>query len=113
MSPREAVLAPDAAAPLFAALGDATRLALVAQLGDGRPRSLTALSAGLDITRQGVSKHLRVLEKARLVVRQRSGRESLYVLEPERLGEARAYLERVRAQWDDAAGRLKRFVETG
>lgn len=111
MSP-EAVAAPAGAATLFAALGDATRLELVARLGDGRARSVTALAEGLDLTRQGVSKHLRVLERAGVVARTRIGRESRYALEPAGLEQAGSYLERVAAQWDDAAARLKAFVES-
>lgn len=116
MSLREAAAAssavsPGAAAPLFAALGDATRLALVARLGDGRAWSIRQLTHGLDLSRQGVSKHLRVLEQARVVTHARVGRESLYTLELTRINEARAYLEHVRAQWHDAVARLRSFVE--
>jgi len=107
MSLREAAAAssaisPSAVAALFAALGDATRLALVARLGDGHAWSIGQLTHGLDLSRQGVSKHLRVLEQARVVTHARMGRESLYTLEPTRINEARTYLEHVRARWDDA-----------
>ena len=109
---------PDAAgrhvdpAPVFAALGDTTRLALVARLSDGQPRSIAQLTEGLDQTRQGVTKHLRVLEQAGLVASRRVGRESRFVVAPPRLAAARDYLARVSQQWDDALGRLKAFVET-
>ena len=99
------------AAPVFAALGDPTRLGLVSRLTDGRPRSISALSEGFDLTRQGVSKHLKVLEEAGVVRRQRVGRESRYVIDLAPIREARAYLTRVSQQWDDALGRLKSFVE--
>ena len=100
------------AASVFAALGDATRLELVARLNDGQARSIAQLTEGLDLTRQGVTKHLRVLERAGVVGSERSGRESLYRLEPARLADMRAYLDGIARQWDDALARLKAFVET-
>ena len=98
-------------APVFAALGDTTRLALVARLSDGRPRSIAQLTDGLDLTRQGVTKHLRVLEQAGLVASRRVGRESRFVFARSGLAEARDYLDRVSQQWDGALARLKTFVE--
>ena len=90
MSPRVAEFIPAAAAPVFAALGDATRLNLLARLRDGRSRSIIELTDGLGLTRQGVSKHLRVLEDAGMVRSERIGRESRFVLEPDGLAQARA-----------------------
>ena len=101
----------EAAAPLFAALADPTRLALVERLADGAPRPIVALAAGSALTRQAVSKHLAVLRGAGLVVRRPSGRETLYALRPERLEEARAWLDSIGAQWEDALARLKAHVE--
>jgi len=101
----------ETAAPLFAALADPTRLALVERLADGRPRPIVALAAGSALTRQAVSKHLAVLRGAGLVVRRPSGREALYALRPERLAEARAWLDSVGAQWEDALARLKAHAE--
>lgn len=98
-------------APVFAALGDPTRLALLSQLGNGQPRSVTQLTHGSALTRQGVSKHLRVLERAGLVDCRRLGRESLYVLQPASLVQARHYLDRVSEQWNEAISRLKELVE--
>ena len=100
------------AAPVFAALGDATRLELVSRLSDGESRSIAQLSDGLSLTRQGVTKHLRVLEQAGLVSSIRVGRESQFTFKPEPIGQARSYLDRVSMQWDDALSRLKRFVES-
>jgi DNA-binding transcriptional ArsR family regulator len=102
----------EAAAPLFAALADPTRLALLERLADGEPRPIVALAAGSRLTRQAVSKHLAVLRGAGLVARRPAGRESLYALRPERLAEARAWLDDVAAQWDDALARLKAHVES-
>ncbi len=96
---------------MFAALGDATRLELVARLSDGERRSITELTEGLALTRQGVTKHLRVLTDAGLVNRQRVGRESRFALRPRAIGDARAYLDRVSAQWGEAIERLRRIVE--
>jgi DNA-binding transcriptional ArsR family regulator len=98
-------------APIFAALGDRTRLSLLMRLSDGRTRSITMLAADTDLTRQAVTKHLRVLQDVGLVESVRHGRESRYACRPEPLDMARAYLDRVAAQWDDALLRLKAFVE--
>jgi DNA-binding transcriptional ArsR family regulator len=96
---------------VFAALGDETRLALVAKLCDGRRYSISQLSEGSRLTRQAITKHLRVLERARIVHGVRSGRESLFELDPKPIDELREYLTLVSAQWDQALGRLKEFVE--
>jgi DNA-binding transcriptional ArsR family regulator len=111
MSSLEAGGEPFDPAPVFAALGDATRLALVSRLGDGRPRSIVQLTEGLGVTRQGVTKHLRVLEQAGVVASRRIGRESQFVLTPEPIADVQAYLARVSEQWDDAIGRLRKLVE--
>jgi DNA-binding transcriptional ArsR family regulator len=98
-------------APLFAALGDATRLRLVSRLCRDGPLSITKLTASSDVTRQAISKHLRVMAEAGLVRGARHGRESVWQLEPRRLEEARRYLEQISEGWDAALGRLRRFVE--
>lgn len=98
-------------APVFAALGDRTRLSLLATLSDGGPRSIAALSSDTTLTRQAVTKHLHVLEKAGLVRSLRVGRESRFAYRPEPIAAARSYLEGVSAQWDDALGRLQALVE--
>ena len=99
------------AVPLFAALGDGTRIELLLQLAADGPGSITKLSASSELTRQAVTKHLTVLEAAGLVRGQRKGREHLWALEPARIDEAREYLELISAQWDDALERLRGFVE--
>jgi DNA-binding transcriptional ArsR family regulator len=98
-------------APVFAALGDETRLALVRRLCDGEARSITELTAGSKLTRQAMTKHLRVLEKVGIVRCVRSGRESLFELDPRPIEEMKEYLEFVSEQWDGALERLRRFVE--
>jgi DNA-binding transcriptional ArsR family regulator len=98
-------------AALFAALGDETRLGLVSRLCDEGPMSISRLSAGFDITRQAITKHLRVMEEAGLVRSTHQGRESIWQLEQQRLAEVRRYLQTISAQWDEALGRLKQFVE--
>ena len=98
-------------ASLFAALGDETRLRLVSRLIEGGPLSITRLTTGSQITRQAITKHLRVMAKARLVHCTRRGRETLWQLDPERLQEARHYLDVISRQWDEALGRLRKFVE--
>lgn len=99
------------AAPVFAALGDPTRLALFTRLADGRRRSIARLSADTAMTRQAITKHLRVLENAGLVASTRAGRETQFAFRPEPIAEIRGYLDEVSRQWDDALGRLKAFVE--
>lgn len=98
-------------APIFAALGNETRLALVAKLSEGEPRSIAQLTEGTDLTRQAVTKHLRMLEGARIVRSVRTGRESLFELDPAPIRAVREYADVVSQQWDDAIGRLQAFVE--
>jgi DNA-binding transcriptional ArsR family regulator len=98
-------------APVFAALGDETRLRLLAQLGPGEPMSISRLTAGSGITRQGITKHLRVLAGAGLVRSSRRGKESLWRLERRRLDEARRSLDLISRQWDESLAKLKLFVE--
>lgn len=97
----------------FAALGDETRLLLLGKLGRGVPQSITRLADGTPVTRQAITKHLRVLEGAGLVRSLRNGRESLFALRIEPLDGLRRYLDDVSQQWDDALARLKSFVEKG
>jgi DNA-binding transcriptional ArsR family regulator len=99
-------------APVFAALGDETRLLLLARLADGDACSITRLTEGSGLTRQAVTKHLRVLEKAKMVRCVHAGRESLFAFDPRPLAEIREYLDLVSRQWDQALLRLKAFVET-
>jgi DNA-binding transcriptional ArsR family regulator len=99
------------AALVFAALGDPTRLALVVRLCDGSRCSIAQLSHDQPLTRQAISKHLRVLEDAHVVRSERAGRESLYVLDPKPIESLRSYIELVSRQWDAALSRLKSFVE--
>jgi DNA-binding transcriptional ArsR family regulator len=98
-------------APIFAALGDETRLALLRKLGDGSPASIAGLTAGSRLTRQAITKHLRILQRAGLIRGIRSGREQLFELERSRLESARQDLDRISQQWDHALARLKDFVE--
>ncbi len=98
-------------APIFAALGDATRLSLVARLSEGAPRSISQLTEGSNLTRQAITKHLKVLEGAGVVRGIRIGREQQFEFNPQPIDELKAYLEGVSRQWDDALGRLKAFVE--
>ncbi|MBD8872512.1 metalloregulator ArsR/SmtB family transcription factor [Rhodanobacter sp. DHB23] len=98
-------------APVFAALGDATRLKLLAALCAGGALSIAQLTTGTAITRQAVTKHLLVLADAGLVRDSWQGRERLWELEPSRLDEARRSLDAIAAQWDRALARLKHFVE--
>ncbi|PYY17547.1 MAG: transcriptional regulator [Acidobacteria bacterium] len=98
-------------APVFAALGDETRLLLVAKLCRGQPSSISELTEGSKLTRQAITKHLRVLERVGIVHSIRAGRESRFKFNPEPIKDIREYLDLVSAQWDEALSRLKAFVE--
>jgi DNA-binding transcriptional ArsR family regulator len=98
-------------APIFFALGDETRLHLISKLGRGSALSIANLTDGTKVTRQAVTKHLRVLEDAGLVRGARHGREQMWELAPRKLDEARRCLELISRQWDEALLRLKALVE--
>jgi DNA-binding transcriptional ArsR family regulator len=100
-------------APLFAALGDRTRLRLVGRLSGEGPLSIAQLSDGAGVTRQAVTKHLDALADAGLVRDMWRGRERIWELQPKRLEVARRYLDDVSAQWDSVIERLRKFVEEG
>lgn len=99
------------AGPVFSALGDETRLSLVARLCAGGPQSITRLTAGSDVTRQAITKHLDILAGAGLVHGIRRGRERIWELDTDRLDEARGYLEKISKRWDSAPARLRKYVE--
>lgn len=99
------------AAVLFAALGDETRLRLVSRLCDRGPMSITNLTRGTPITRQAITKHLRVMRDAGLVRSVRQGRESCWELDRRRLEDVRRNLALISEQWDAALDRLRKFVE--
>ena len=98
------------AAPLFAALGDETRLRLVGRLCSEGPLSIARLSEGTDVTRQAITKHLRALADAGLVHDTRQGRERIWEFCPKRIEKAREHLEHISQQWDAALGRLQDFL---
>ncbi len=98
-------------APVFAALGDETRLSLVVKLSGGQPHSISQLTEGSKLTRQAITKHLRVLENVGIVHGVRTGRESLFKFDPKPMDEMRKYLDLVSEQWDHSLARLKSFVE--
>lgn len=97
--------------PVLAALGDESRLQIVAKLCKNGPQSIARLTQGADISRQGVTKHLQALHDAGLVRSERRGRERIWKLEPKRLDEVRKYLAQISQQWDDALARLRAAVE--
>jgi DNA-binding transcriptional ArsR family regulator len=96
---------------VFAALGDETRLSIIGKLSSGAPLSISRLTAGSRMTRQAITKHLRVLESAGVVHSVRAGRESLFEFRLESFKELQSYLGRVSDQWEHALGRLKALVE--
>lgn len=98
-------------APIFAALGDRTRLILLAKLSDGSSFSISRLTLGSSLTRQAITKHLRILQLAGLVRSTRRGRESVFELDPKPLGEARRSLDWIAQSWDVKLARLKALVE--
>ncbi|WP_256241012.1 helix-turn-helix transcriptional regulator [Pseudomonas sp. MRSN 12121] len=111
-APLAVAASPDSPAMIFAALGDETRLRLVAILCGGGALSISQLTLGTAISRQAVTKHLRVLAQAGLVRDAKLGRERLWAFEPARLVEARRSLEVISQQWDHALGQLQAFVES-
>ncbi|NKB99184.1 MAG: metalloregulator ArsR/SmtB family transcription factor [Pseudomonadales bacterium] len=98
--------------PVFAALGDRTRLVLIERLSGGQSHSIAELREGLNLSHQGVTKHLRVLEQAGLVMGAKVGRERRYQGDLAQLQTAQNYLQHVAGQWQDALTRLKDFVES-
>ena len=100
-----------AAAPAFAALGDPNRLRIVSRLCDAGPQSISGLTAGADVTRQAITKHLRLMQDAGLVRSARVGREVVWELDPRRVAQIRAHLEQISADWDRALSRLRALVE--
>ncbi len=111
MSARRSEARLSAAAPVFAALGDETRLRLVARLCTGGPASIAGLTASVAVTRQAVTKHLHVLQDAGVVRGARQGREQVWEIEPAQLDEARKCLDAISAHWDAALERLRAAVE--
>lgn len=99
------------AALVFAALGEANRLAIVARLCTEGPLSIVRLSAGSGVTRQAITKHLETLAGAGVVHGTRLGRERIWEIDTRRLEKARRCLDQIAAQWDAAIGRLRALVE--
>jgi len=102
---------PADAAPMFAALGDETRLAIVTRLCMEGPQSIVRLTEGSDVSRQAITKHLQALAHAGLVRSKRDGRERIWEMQTRRLADARRYLDQISAQWDAAIDRLRTLVE--
>ncbi len=100
------------AAPIFTALGDETRLHIIARLCRDGPLAIVRLTDGSNVSRQAITKHLNALSSAGLVRSERTGRERIWKLETAQLAEAGRYLERVSQEWDEALDRLRAFVET-
>lgn len=99
-------------ANVFAALGDPTRLKLIAVLCAGGAFSIAQLTANTDISRQGVTKHLQVLSDAGVVSDLRQGRERLWQLKPEQINEAKRTLEAIGREWEVALEKLKIYAES-
>jgi DNA-binding transcriptional ArsR family regulator len=99
------------AAPLFAALGDQTRLNVVARLCAGGPQSIVRLTSGTKVSRQAITKHLHALAGAGIVRSRREGRELIWEIRTSRLAEARRWLDQISARWDEAIDRLRALVE--
>jgi DNA-binding transcriptional ArsR family regulator len=100
-------------ASLFAALGHETRLSLVGKLSSGPPQSISRLAEGSALTRQAITKHLRVLEDAGVVRRERVGRESRFAFRPEPLKEVRSYIDYVSSQCTGETESFRRGLGQG
>lgn len=103
-------LTPDLA-QLFAALGEPTRLSVVDRLRDGSERSIATIARGLPISRQALTKHLKVLDAAGIANSRRLGRETVYRIDPAGLIAAERWIADVSSQWDGAIDRLKKHLE--
>lgn len=101
----------DRAGAVFVALADPTRRHLVEALAESPGATATGLAASLPISRQAVAKHLGLLGEAGLVSRRRSGRETLFELDPRPLADAAHWLGAVGAEWDRSLGRLRALLE--
>ena len=102
-----------AVAEVFSALGDTVRLEMVQRLTQGQPSTISDVSSGLGITRQGARKHLQVLADAGIVTLEPQGREVAVELDIKKLDSARAYITELEKQWDARLDALKRYVESG
>ncbi|MGA8037690.1 MAG: metalloregulator ArsR/SmtB family transcription factor [Candidatus Acidiferrales bacterium] len=98
-------------AVIFAALGDETRLRIVTRLCHEGPLSIARLTAGTNVTRQAITKHLRMMERAKLLHSERSGRQRVWRIDQRRIADARRHLDIISREWDDALSRLRAFVE--
>ncbi len=101
----------EGSAGVFAALGDSTRLKLVARLCDEGPKSITELAKGMKVSRQAITKHLRVMEEAGLARSHRQGRKAIWELDKRSLRGAQNYLDQISSQWNDAILRLQKWVQ--
>lgn len=97
--------------PIFAALADPMRRKLLMNLAENSPKTATQLAEEYPITRQGILKHLDILEGAGLVVVYQKGREKRYSLTPEPLNEVDQWIRDISAKWDERLLRLKNFLE--
>jgi DNA-binding transcriptional ArsR family regulator len=97
--------------PIFAALADPVRRSLLLNLAEYSPRTATQLARDYPITRQGILKHLHILDAAGLVAVQQQGREKRYSLTPEPLSELERFTREIGAKWDERLLRLKAFIE--
>ena len=97
---------------IFTALADPTRRDLLVNLAENSPRTATQLAEGYDISRQGILKHLNILEEAGLVAVYQKGREKRYTLTPEPLGDIDEWIKKLSAKWDQRLLRLKAMLES-
>lgn len=98
-------------APIFAALADPMRRSLLLNLAENSPKTATQLSEEYPITRQGILKHLNILETAGLVAVHQQGREKRYIFTPEPLGELEEWVQALSTLWDERLLRLKTMLE--
>ena len=100
-----------ATADIFRALGDPVRLEMVQRLTRGSRCTISAISEGLGITRQGARKHLQVLADAKVIQLQPQGRDVVITLETESLDNAKLFIAELEKRWDMRLDALKRLVE--
>jgi predicted transcriptional regulator len=97
---------------LWSAVGDPTRRRVIDLLLADGGGTATSLSDHLPVTRQGVAKHLAVLDRVGLVHATVAGRDKYYQVDLDQLGRAVAQLSEVGTAWDSRLQRIKRIAET-
>jgi DNA-binding transcriptional ArsR family regulator len=96
---------------LFRALGEPTRLAMVERLSRGGPHTITSLSHGLAISRQGARKHLQILADSKIIMLAHKGRETTVELDGHTLEVGKKFITELESRWEKQLEALRDFVD--